>query len=209
MTSHHDIKWCHIVNLSKTHFFQDIFFHFFFRPPENTYGHCRQTQGQCWFSTLGCRHRREWQFMFYPHHSRCFTINLIQVWRGLFCTLSTPTEFAVLADVDISPNPNTFNFWTAEYEYIKKTGIRIDFFFKIEGIREFIWSESIWIHLSESEYISFFTIEYEYAYPVRDMDLSPCSVLARHTSMRLFDALSPIFDHFRRPFWAKKTTKLC
>ncbi len=25
----------------------------------------------------------------------------------------------LLADVDISPNPNPFNFWTAEYEYIK------------------------------------------------------------------------------------------
>ena len=31
----------------------------------------------------------------------------------------------ILADVDISPNPNTFNFWTSESEYIKKTGIRI------------------------------------------------------------------------------------
>ena len=28
-------------------------------------------------------------------------------------------------DVDISPNTITFNFWTAEYEYIKKTVIRI------------------------------------------------------------------------------------
>ncbi len=28
--------------------------------------------------------------------------------------------FYVLADVDISKNPNTSNFWAAEYEYIKK-----------------------------------------------------------------------------------------
>ncbi len=41
----------------------------------------------------------------------------------------------ILADVDISPNPDPFNFWTSESEYIKKTGIRIHFF-KIEGIRE-------------------------------------------------------------------------
>ncbi len=33
-----------------------------------------------------------------------------------------------LADVDISPNPDPFNFWTSESEYIKKTGIRIHFF---------------------------------------------------------------------------------
>ncbi len=31
-------------------------------------------------------------------------------------------------DIDISPNPNPFNFWTAESEYIKKTEIRIHFF---------------------------------------------------------------------------------
>ncbi len=41
----------------------------------------------------------------------------------------------ILADADVSANPNTFNFWTAEYEYIKKNGIRIHFF-KIEGIHE-------------------------------------------------------------------------
>ena len=59
-----------------------------------------------------------------------------------------------LADVDISRNPNPFNFCTSESEYIKKTGIRIHFFFKIEGIHELwhaentiIWSKSIWIHL--------------------------------------------------------------
>ena len=33
------------------------------------------------------------------------------------------------------------------------------------------------------------------------------SVLARHTSMRLFDALVPNFDHFRPPFLSQKTTK--
>ncbi len=32
-----------------------------------------------------------------------------------------------MADVDISMNLNTFNFWTAEYEYIKKTEKRIHF----------------------------------------------------------------------------------
>ncbi len=49
--------------------------------------------------------------------------------------LSCFTFNILLADVDISKNPNPFHFWTAEYEYIKKTGIRIHFF-KIEGIRE-------------------------------------------------------------------------
>ncbi len=44
-----------------------------------------------------------------------------------------------LADVDISLNPNTFNFWISESEYIKKkTGIRIHFFFKIEGICDLV-----------------------------------------------------------------------
>ena len=70
----------------------------------------------------------------------------------------------LLTDVDISPNLNTFNFWTSESEYIKKTGIRIHLF----GQNPY---ESI--YGLESEYISFFAIEYEYNYLVRDMDLSP------------------------------------
>ena len=38
----------------------------------------------------------------------------------------------------------------------------------------FIWLESIWIHLWPRIGIHFiFAIEYEYNYPVRDMDLSP------------------------------------
>ncbi len=55
----------------------------------------------------------------------------------------------VLADVDISPNPNSFNFWTFESEYVKITGIRIHFFFSKlkESVNPNIWSESIWIHL--------------------------------------------------------------
>ncbi len=68
------------------------------------------------------------------------------------------------------PNPNTLK--KLESEYI---------FFKIEGIRE---SNMLRIHLFgqnpyesiyglESEYISFFAIEYECNYPWRDMDLSP------------------------------------
>ncbi len=90
----------------------------------------------------------------------------------------------VLADVDISPNPNTFNFWTSESEYIEKLGSEYIFFFKIEGIRESWNCDMLRIHLYgqnpyesiyglESEYISFFAIEYEYNYPWRDMDLSP------------------------------------
>ncbi len=79
--------------------------------------------------------------------------------------MNIPSLTTELADVDISPNPNPFNFWTAESEYIKKTGIRTHFF-KIEGIHESIYG-------LESECISFFAIEYEYNYPWRDMDLSP------------------------------------
>ena len=80
-----------------------------------------------------------------------------------------------LADADISPNPDPFNFWISESGYIKKTGI------KIEGILE-LFPDMLRIHLFgqnpyeyihglESEYISFFAIEYNY--PWRDMDLSP------------------------------------
>ncbi len=46
-----------------------------------------------------------------------------------------------LADVDISPNPNPINFCTSKSEYIRKTGIWIG------ENPQFIWSESIWIHL--------------------------------------------------------------
>ena len=52
----------------------------------------------------------------------------------------------VLADVNISRNPNTFNCWTAEYVYIKKMYL-------------------VRIHMNpyglESEYISFSAIEYK------------------------------------------------
>ena len=96
----------------------------------------------------------------------------------------------MLADVDISPNPNNFNFWTTESEYIKRTGIRIFFFSKLkESVNPIISRhnnpriqlfgqnpyESIY-GLLESEYISFFAIESEYNYPVRDMDLGPSYV---------------------------------
>ncbi len=72
---------------------------------------------------------------------------------GLWGTFGPWGYITVLADVVISPNPNTFNFWPAKYEYIKKTGVRIHFFFKIEGIRESNYYESIYD--LESEYISF------------------------------------------------------
>ncbi len=72
-------------------------------------------------------------------------------------------------------NPNTLK--KLESEYI---------FFNIEGIRESNYFQTP-IHLFgqnpnesiyglESEYISFFAIEYEYNYPCRDMDLSPKAV---------------------------------
>ena len=70
-----------------------------------------------------------------------------------------------LADVDISLNPNPFNVWTSEYEYIKKLESEYIFLY-IEGIRESIYG-------LESEYISVFAIESEYNYPWRDMDHSP------------------------------------
>ncbi len=64
-------------------------------------------------------------------------------------------------------------------------------FFKIEGIRESnYWTEPHYfqshlfgqnpnesIYGLESEYISFFAMEYEYNYPVTDMDLSPRSAV--------------------------------
>ncbi len=41
----------------------------------------------------------------------------------------------ILADVDISPNPNPFNFWTAESEYIKKKLEYECIFLKIDLVR--------------------------------------------------------------------------
>ncbi len=43
-----------------------------------------------------------------------------------------------LSDVDISPNPNPFNFWTVEYEHIKKIGIRLHFFSKLKKSVKFV-----------------------------------------------------------------------
>ncbi len=73
------------------------------------------------------------------------------------CTPQNQFHDTILADVDISLNPDPFNFWTSESEYIKKTGIRIHFFSKLKSLpfvlklrhaeNTFIWSESIWIHL--------------------------------------------------------------
>ena len=45
----------------------------------------------------------------------------------------------MLADVYISPNPNPLNFCTSESEYIKKKWNPNTFFFKIEGIYEYIY----------------------------------------------------------------------
>ena len=93
-----------------------------------------------------------------------------------------------MADVDISSNPNPFNFWTDGYEYINKKWNTNTFFSKLkESVNPIISRllDTMRIHLFgqnpyefiyglESEYISFFAIEYEYNYPLRDMDLSPC-----------------------------------
>ncbi len=78
-----------------------------------------------------------------------------------------------LAVVDVSSNPNPFNFWTAEYEYIKKTGIWMFYTQKLT-------TPILALKLSVSAIISprwtATAIEYEYNYPVRDMDLSPMFV---------------------------------
>ncbi len=74
-----------------------------------------------------------------------------------------------MADVDISPNLNTFNFLTAEYEYIKKTGILIQLAFVLKMLR-YPYESNCDL---ESKYISLFAIEYKYNYPVRDIDLGP------------------------------------
>ncbi len=68
----------------------------------------------------------------------------------------------LLADVDISPNPDPFNFWTSESEYIKKTGIRIHL---CQNLVMHGQNPHESIYGLESEYISFFAIEYEYNYP--------------------------------------------
>ncbi len=59
---------------------------------------------------------------------------------------------AFLADVNVSKNPNTFNFWAAKYERNKKTGKQI--------------------HHNLFEYMSFFAIEDQYIYLLGDMDHS-------------------------------------
>ncbi len=76
-----------------------------------------------------------------------------------------------MADVDISPNPDPFNFWTSESEYIMIKNWNLNtFFFKIKGIREHLFGQNPYesIYGLESEYISFFAIVYEYNYPWRD-----------------------------------------
>ncbi len=84
-----------------------------------------------------------------------------------------------MADVDISPNPNPFNFWTSESEYIKKTGIWIHLSWNCDMLRIHLFGQNPYesIYRLESEYISFFAIEYEYNYPWRDMDLTPYFIL--------------------------------
>ncbi len=58
----------------------------------------------------------------------------INVWEAVKILRGSHTPHKLLADVDISENLNAFTFWT-KYKYIlKKTGIWIHFFFKIEGI---------------------------------------------------------------------------
>ena len=48
----------------------------------------------------------------------------------------------VMVDVNISPNPNTFNFWTAECEYIKKK-LEYEYIFFPKLKESVILSESI------------------------------------------------------------------
>ncbi len=86
------------------------------------------------------------------------------------------------ADVDISPNPNPFNFWTAESEYIKKLESEYLFFSKLkESVNPIGQNSNESIYGLESEYISLFAIEYEYNLKlVRDMDLSPFFVQWRN-----------------------------
>ena len=55
---------------------------------------------------------------------------------AIFVRVEPRAFWTILADIDISMNPNTLNLWTFKYEYIKKTGTRIHFLFKIEEIRE-------------------------------------------------------------------------
>ena len=99
--------------------------------------------------------------------------------------MSTKTSIITLADVDISPNPNTFNFWTPESEYIKKKQESEYIFSKLKESLNPISSRHKNPHESiyglESEYISFFAIEYEYNYLVRDMDLSPITRLTGYS----------------------------
>ena len=84
-----------------------------------------------------------------------------------------------MADVDISPSPNTFNFLTAKYEYIKKLEYKYIFqnwrnlWIQLFPDTKFCQNPYESIYDLESEYISFFAIEYEYNYLVRDMDLGP------------------------------------
>ncbi len=63
-------------------------------------------------------------------------------------------------------NPNTLKILESEYIFFKIEGIRESNYFFGQNPYEFIYG-------LESEYISFFVIEYEYNYPWRDMDLSP------------------------------------
>ncbi len=88
-----------------------------------------------------------------------------------------------LADVDISTNSNTFNFWIAEYEYINKLEYECIFSKLKESLKsivtcwEYLFDQNPYesIYGLESEYISFFAKEYEYIY------VNPKSVNCWHT----------------------------
>ncbi len=56
--------------------------------------------------------------------------------------------------------------------------MRIHFFSNCDMLRIYLFGQNPYksIYVLESEYISFFAIEDEYYYPVRDMDLGPTCI---------------------------------
>ncbi len=92
---------------------------------------------------------------------------VINWWRWVYTQSSSVYTDALLTDVNISTNRNTFDFWASEYEYIKKLKYEYTFF-KID------LNASNMLYFAALGHFIFSQLEeYEYNYPVRDMDLGP------------------------------------
>ena len=101
-----------------------------------------------------------------------------------------------LPDVDISKNPNTFNFCDAECKYLKNWN-RNKFFFKTEKTYPFGQNPFMAQNMNTFIYlfIFFFAIEYEYNYPVEIWTSAQLIAFSSHMKANDF-LLARIWDTF-------------